>query len=450
MPSNKFVKMIGAAGIVTASVLVSISTDAVDVHAEKPVISNPSPLYEQKPAPIVKPIWSMPLAKFKLHEGYNSASSVALAEEGRIFTLVTGGQLAAYDGSNGHRLWKYGSDLQPYLVYDKSMLYGFTKDGALFAVTANGEKKWTTKLTATAQDHINLTSDTIYVTHHSTLFALDRETGKLRWKVTEPSKYYFQGGNIVVESTGIVLRDYLVEGTHTSGMLVAYDKLTGKRLWERDGIWDPLAVKDGLVYSLMDMFMLESEDANNNQVDIAVIDLKTGEFKEHRVYKWAKPPFEERSIYSATPAFVDGNDLYINQDLYVAKFSLSSYTPDGKPAQRWRVPDLRSFQSLNRVHEGRLLYYNHYDQSILLMKTANGGQVWFPPGGQPPVQTDLYGNSLLVARADGTLDAYNYSTLQPMISVKTGSRDFEPTLKSGNMIFIRSGGTLHAVKLPTG
>jgi len=444
LPRTKLTKIIAVAGITT--LLTSLSAGAAEVHAENPIISTWSPLVEQKSAPIVKPIWSMPLAKFNLQNGYSSPSSVVLAEEGRIFTLVTGGQLAAYDGSNGHRLWKYGSDLLPYLVYDKSILYGFTKDGALFAVTANGGKKWTTKIQATAEDHIQLTPDSIYVTHHSTLFALDRETGKLRWKVTEPPEYYFQGG-IVVESNGIVLRDYLVEGVHSSGMLVSYDKLTGKRLWERDRIWDPLTVKEGLVYSLMDTFMLESEDANNNQVDIAVIDLKTGEFKERRVYKWAKPPFEERNIYSTTPAFVDGNDLYINQDLHVAKFSLTSYTPGGKPVQLWNAPNLRYFSPLDRVHEGRLLYQDRINHSILLMKTANGGQIQFPLG-SPPVQTDLYGRSLLVARADGTLDAYNYLTLQPIISVKTGSRDFEPTLKSGNMIFIRSGGTLHAVKLP--
>jgi len=180
------------------------------------------------------------------------------------------------------------------------------------------------------------------------------------------------------------------------------------------------------------------------------MDLKTGAKKGERIYKWtAQPEVPGQYQFGGAhgSAFLDGNDLYIYQDQAVAKYDFSAYSKDGKASARWSSPNPRNYQPLYRVYNGKLLYQNLNDHSIELMKTA-GGQILNFPTGIQPVQTDLYGNGLFVARGDGTLDAYNFTTLKPVFSVKTGFRDFNPTLKSGNMIYIRSGGTLFAVKLP--
>lgn len=82
-----------------------------------------------------------------------------------------------------------------------------------------------------------------------------------------------------------------------------------------------------------------------------------------------------------------------------------------------------------------------------MMKTANGGFLRTAYGVKV-VQTDLYGNGLYMGLSDGTLKAYDYTTLKPVFAVKTGAGNFEPTLKSGSMLYVRSGGKLLAVKLP--
>ncbi|UVI33217.1 PQQ-binding-like beta-propeller repeat protein [Paenibacillus spongiae] len=443
---SKPAKMIAALSI-SAAVLASGIPGTAVVHAEKPVLSTSSPVYGSESAPAVKPLWSLPLAKFN-QDG--RSFTAAIVEEGRVFALVTGGQLAAYDGASGKRLWKYGAGLKPLLVYDQGIVYGLTKEGYVYAVSAGGSKKWTAPIKADKADSINPIGDTVYVTQDLTLFALDRATGKLRWKVTETEGSYTAGLTDVMENSGVVLRMYYVQGALSSNQINAYDKATGKQLWTSFRQMTPLAVKDGIVYSVMDLFMIGDDDPVNKSLHIAVLNLKTGEKKGERVYKWtAKPEAPGQYSFGGAygSAFLDGNDLYIYQDQVVAKYNFSAYTPDGKPVQRWVTPNPRDYQPLYRVHNGRLLYQSLHNNSISVIKTANG-QILHSPSGIPSVQTDLYGNGLFVARVDGTLEAYNFAALKPVFSVKTGARDFESTLKSGNMIYVRTGGTLHAVKLP--
>ncbi|GGD58582.1 outer membrane protein assembly factor BamB family protein [Paenibacillus nasutitermitis] len=434
---------------VTAALLASGLTGTSAVHAEKPVINSSTPIYGAVSAPAVKPLWSVPLAKF---DQYGMSVTSALAEDGRVFALVAGGKLAAYDGTSGKNLWKYGAGLKPVLAYDQKVVYGLSKDGAILAIKDNGNKKWAADIHADKADSIQPIGDTIYVTQNLTLFALERETGKLRWKKTETDGSYSSGLTDILVSDGVVLRSYNVQGALSSNQINAYDVKTGKQLWTSFRQQSPLVVKEGLVYSVMDLFMIGEEDSVKKSLHIAVINLKTGVKKGERVYKWTAQPevigqYQFGGAHGS--AFLDGEDLYIYQDQAVAKYNFSAYSKDGKAIQRWNAPNPRDYQPLYNVHEGRLLYQNLHDRSILALKTINGQTIQFPAGIQP-VQTDLYGNGLFVARADGTLDAYDFTASKPVFSVKTGFRDFNPTLKSGNMIYIRSGGILSAVKLPVG
>ncbi|MFC0394252.1 hypothetical protein [Paenibacillus mendelii] len=157
---------------------------------------------------------------------------------------------------------------------------------------------------------------------------------------------------------------------------------------------------------------------------------------------------EKPIITSSTPSYDVQSSPVIKPSwsLPLAKFDQGGYSfpVTTALAEEGRVFDYRP---LYRVHEGRLLYQNRLDYSISVMKTANGGKYQFPSGVRP-VQTDLYGNGLFIARADGMLEAYNFTTSKPVFSVKLGARNFVSTLKSGNMIYVRAGGTLYAVKLP--
>ncbi|SFE27369.1 PQQ-like domain-containing protein [Paenibacillus algorifonticola] len=431
---------------VTSSILACGLQGGSVVFAEKPIINSSTPMYGVGSGPAVKSMWSLPLAKF---DQDGRSITAALAEEGRLFALVNGGQLAAYDGTSGRQLWKYGSGLRPVLAYDQGSLYGLTTDGAVIAVTKNGSKQWTTAIRADKADKIIPVGDTIYVTQNLTLFALERATGKLKWKIVEEDAV---PTNDITVSKGVVLRSYLVQGALTSNQINAYDQATGKKLWTSFAQFSPLLVKDGLVYSVMDTFMRGDDDSINKSLQIAVLDLLTGKKKGERVYNWTVEPEIPGLIQSGGAygsAFLDGNDLYIYQGNAVAKYNFSSYTPNGKAVQRWNAPNPKEFQPLYSIHGGKLLYQSFSDNSILALKTTSGQGIHFPSGIKP-VQTDLFANGLFVARADGTLDAYNFATTKPVFSVKTGSREFDSTLKSGDMIYVRSGGTLLAVKLPAG
>ena len=203
------------------------------------------------------------------------------------------------------------------LAYDQGSLYGLTTDGSVIAVTKNGSKQWTTAIGANKADSIVPIGDTIYVTQNFTLFALDRATGKLRWKVTEKDNFYSSGSSDIIVSKGVVLRNYLVQGALTSNQINAYDQATGKKLWTSFAQFSPLLVKDGLVYSVMDTFMRGDDDSSNRSLQIAVLDLVSGKKKGERVYNWTVVPEVPGQIESGGAngsAFLDGNDLYIYQE----------------------------------------------------------------------------------------------------------------------------------------
>ncbi|QHT63606.1 PQQ-like beta-propeller repeat protein [Paenibacillus lycopersici] len=443
-------KTIAAFGMTASICMAALPDRGAVAHAEKAVVSSSTPLFGTVAAPAAKPSWSVPLAKFEVN---GMSETRAVAEEGRVFALAAGGKLAAYDGASGRKLWTYGESLQPLLTYDQGIVYGLTKDGSIFAVGTNGGKKWTAAIHADNANNaigISPVGDTIYVTQNLTLYALDRASGKLRWKTAETEGMYEAGLGGITEADGVVLRTYLVQGALSSLQINAYDKATGKQLWNRFHQSAPLAVKNGLIYSVVDNYMTGSDDPIRKSLSIAVLGLRTGALKGTREYSWTATPATP-GLYSFGgangSAFLDGSDLYVYQDQAVAKYDFDAYVQGGKPVQRWAAPDNKTLQPMYSVHGGRLLYQNVNTGGISVLKLANGQISGFPNGVQP-VQTDLYGNGLFVARADGTLDAYDFATFKPAFTVKTPSRDFGPTLKSGNMVYIRSGGTLYAVKLP--
>ncbi|WKL05219.1 PQQ-binding-like beta-propeller repeat protein [Paenibacillus amylolyticus] len=131
-------------------------------------------------------------------------------------------------------------ELTPYITYQGGVLYGLTSDHKPYALNAKtGKAKWQSG-TSTWIDTVQRaealipTADTLYVIKGSTTFALDIQSGKLRWKADEPLGEG-HGTEYLEESNGIVLRTFFVQGALTSVQLNAYDKKTGKKLWGHFG-----------------------------------------------------------------------------------------------------------------------------------------------------------------------------------------------------------------------
>ncbi|MFC4101558.1 outer membrane protein assembly factor BamB family protein [Paenibacillus xanthanilyticus] len=419
--------------------------NAVPTLAEQPVLSRSSAIGVETITQ-AKPAWSIPLATFS-ESGW--PRTAAIAEEGRVFALIGSGQLAAYDGTSGKRLWTFGHSLKPLLTYDQGMIYGLAADGSIYAVTSGGTRKWASAIGAKRAERITVTGDTVYVMQNLVFYALEKATGKLRWKVVKKAEeYYLAGYPEVWETPDVVLRKYYVDGVHSSSQINAFDKKTGKMLWWSPDIYDVLDRRENLVYVTPDLFM--RDDLSISYVSIYALDVKTGKIMQQREYKW-KPQVTSQNPSglggNRGTAFIDGDALYIFQDDIVAQYDFAAYKPDNQPVKRWNAPDPNQYFPLYKLHEGRLLYQNQHDNSIGMMKTANGGFLRTTYGVNV-VQTDLYGNGLYLGLADGTLKAYDYTTTKPVFSIRAGDGNFEPTLKSGSMLYVRSGGMLLAVKLP--
>ena len=178
----------------------------------------------------------------------------AIAEEGKVFAFA-GNKLIAMDARTGKRLWSYGKDLKPYIVYDNGVIYGLSAGQKPYALNAKtGKLKWQSNTSIFMDAHTRTealvpTYDTLYAIQGSATFAFDKATGKLRWKMNEPSGEG-NGTDYLQEADGVILRTFYVQGALTSIQLNAYDKKTGKKLWDHFGQGEALQIKDNLVYSV--------------------------------------------------------------------------------------------------------------------------------------------------------------------------------------------------------
>lgn len=201
-----------------------------------------------------KAVWHMPGSEQKLH--VDTPPAVA---GNRVFAGSGYNTLAifALDAEKGTELWRVPTKLRsfgPPLVLGNNVVYGLgtgnlsedlsqepEKDvpretkagGALLCVTADGGKEvWRYDFPKSV--HTNLAADarTIYAAcRDGYLYALDRKTGKMRWKqslgtalTSGPAVVSFAGGTATVA----------VYAVSNEGIVACLDPATGKPSWIRD------------------------------------------------------------------------------------------------------------------------------------------------------------------------------------------------------------------------
>lgn len=419
------------------------------ISAEQAVISTSNPYYNEVKAPILAPVWSAPLVILK--EGRITEQNVtALAENGKVFALLRNEKLAALNAATGKKMWEFGNALAPLFTYSNGFIYGLTQSGSLYAVNEAGKKAWSAAVGLPKATSIQRLGTTIYVTQESQLVAVDAVNGKIKWKAAVESNN-FTGLSNLMETDGVIIRSYLSQGALTTAGLAAYDSLTGKKLWDHTRQWWPLAVKDGLLYSITNMLMMD-DDAVNRNVKVSVFNVKTGELKGERLYKWTDTENKD-GVFSYGgvngTAFLDGNDFYIFQGSKFVKYDFWNYSADGKPIQTWASMIREKDIPLNQVYQQRMLFQNYDKGTISALKLGTGQLVDLNIGENPVIQTDLFGNVVYSGQSDGLFHAYDMLTLKPIFTVNTGSRNFAPSLKTGSMLMIRTNNKLLAIKLPS-
>ncbi len=78
-----------------------------------------------------------------------------------------------------------------------------------------------------------VTADTVFASGESHIYAVDRETGRDRWKAVEVRRS-FEGKVRAAEVHGLVDASSVLIGM-TSGFLIAFDKASGGTTWEIAG-----------------------------------------------------------------------------------------------------------------------------------------------------------------------------------------------------------------------
>ncbi|MCL6604816.1 MAG: PQQ-binding-like beta-propeller repeat protein [Paenibacillus sp.] len=419
------------------------------VSAEKAVLSTGGYSYIKVEAPPLKPAWTSPVAV--VDKGMRGLGVAAIAENGKIFTLLPSRKMVAINATTGSKLWEFGSDLAPLFTYSNGNIYGMTTTGSLYAISEAGKKNWSNPLSFSKADSVQKIGNTVYITQAEQLAAVDAATGKLKWKIAENSTTYI-GLTSLMEIDGVLIRNYLSQGTLTLGEIVAYDARTGKKLWGHYRQDFPLAVKDGLLYSNTPMEMLD-EDPVNRKIKVSVFNLKNGELKGERLYRWTDSD-NTAGVFSSGgtfgSAFLDGDNFYVFQGKQLVKYDFWNYSADGEPVQKWDQTGMnQSDFPLNLVYQDRMFYKDYSTGNFSAIKLSNGQIIRYNSGENPVVQADIYGNVEYVGQSDGLFHAYDLLTLKPLFTVNTGSRDFAPTLKTGGMLIIQTGGKLLAIKLPS-
>ncbi|MGO4953532.1 outer membrane protein assembly factor BamB family protein [Paenibacillus sp. DRB1-1] len=436
-------------GLALASIGLPLIIDGFTekASAEQSAVSMSNAAYSTTiQAPVIKPSWSFPVIPIDRNRYPDQA--VAIAKNGKVFAVDSNHRLVALEASSGRKLWQYGDQLTPVLTYNKGIIYGMTRSGSIYAVTEAGKKVWSTPLGFTEAYGIQRIGSTIYIMQSVQTAAIDAVSGKVKWKISEDKDSYSGLGEIM-ETDGVLIRNYNVQGSLTFEQINAYDAKTGKKLWDSFRSSFPLAVKDGIVYSVANTFMID-DDPVNRKVTIAQYDLKTGESKGDRQYRWTEAEnkdgtFQSGGIYGS--AFLYGKDLYVFQGKILASYDFWNYKPDSKPARKWSQDSYEQLSSLSSIHEGRIFYQDFSTSRLTAMKLSSGQFIHYD-GDNPTVQADVFGKGVYVGQSDGVFHGYDLMTLKPVFTVNTGSRSFGSTLKSGGMIFIQSGNRIHAVKLP--
>lgn len=437
---RKYIFRRGMAVILAAGI--GLSTIPTAVSAEQSVVSVHNWSQTQLKAPIVKPAWTL---KVDSDNGWDkSLHGQATAEEGKVFAFA-GGKLVAVDAASGKKLWSYGNNLTPNISYYKGAIMGLTKEGKVYSLNAkNGKQQWISSTAYGVVDAIVPIGDKAYVLQRSKMIALELGSGKYLWTAEEPNSE--GGGGSIMVADGVVIRSFIVQGALSSVQIDGFDDKTGKKLWGHFRQNMPLRIKDGLLYSINDPYPF-TDDGAERSVKISIMNVKTGAVKGERVYSWklpGQPPYNQSGINGN--AFLDGDDLYVYQGMVIAKYDFANYKVGAAPVKKYNAPS-DNLASLNRIHQGRMLFQDYRSGNLIGMKLANGQEVRWT-GDNPVNQIDIYDNTIYTGQSDGMFHVFDVQSTKALFSVKTGARNYGPTLKTGGNLIIQAEGKLIGIKLP--
>ncbi|WP_150273379.1 PQQ-binding-like beta-propeller repeat protein [Paenibacillus tepidiphilus] len=355
--------------------------------------------------------------------------------DGKVF-LLRQGQLTALNAQSGKPVWKFGTGLKLPLIYQDGTVYVSSAAGNVWAVhAASGARKWGVKVPGAEVTALTAEGGQLLV-QNGDILAYSLSSGKLEWKdnYSEPlySSLQIQGDILLAENS--------VSGAYTYDLMHAFDRKSGKHLWELSDHYLPVAGSDGTLLSqrkanlfdLLPLTTLDTLDARTGKV------LKTTEYNPRGI----DPKVDGGS---GGTAWTDGGNLYINEGPKVYGYPLDAdpatvkpkyYSPEGSGAK---------LSYAAGPYDGRVLFTD--GESVYGLKLANQSLVSYYGGGGI-ARFDLLGHGMYIARTDGRVVAVDLISGKPLLQLKTSGRAYGPVRLEAGMIIVESRGQLTAFKEP--
>ncbi|SEU25781.1 PQQ-binding-like beta-propeller repeat protein [Paenibacillus sp. NFR01] len=429
----KKLKLVLAAGLIGAGV---ISANVPEPRAEAAahtsyVANNFRGYYDQLPE--IKAAWSSDMDI--QDDDYAVTRGSAAAGGGKIF-IIKNGQLLALNAQTGKTAWKYGAKMTLPLLYQDGIIYGSTQNGTIVAVNAaTGKGKWSAPTAAKGAIQLLIDKDQLLAVNGD-IQAFNLKDGKLKWKDNYSERFY----EPVLAAENLVLAVDSVSGAYTYNILHAFDRSTGKELWQADNHRLPIDAGGGTLLAqrsgnLMDLVPLTTLDT---------LDAKTGKSMKTTEYNPAGID-PEGALRSGGIAWIDGNNLYINEGNKVYGYPKNSDPAATKATYYSAAGSGQSLMYAAGPYDGRVLFSD--GTSIYGIKTANQSLVSYYGGGDI-ARFELLGHGMYIARADGSVVAINLLTGKTELRLKTTGRGYGPTLLESGMIIVQSKGKVYAFKEP--
>ncbi|WP_054025163.1 PQQ-binding-like beta-propeller repeat protein [Bacillus sp. FJAT-28004] len=379
-------------------------------------------------APMIKPQWSL------TYEG------VVATGEGKAFYLLKG-KVIAVNIQNGKKLWEYGSQLKVPLVYKKGQVYVNSSTGRVHAIMASsGKKVWVASVNANNIHDIALDGDQLF-TFNGDIQAYSIKDGKFQWRdnYKEPlhTKILFHGDFIIGENE--------FSGAYTYSLLHAFNRKTGKSVWEAAHYNFPVDAKDGTITAQKLANLFESAPLTT----LDTLDIKTGKVLNSVQYNPQKIDLNKGQSGNEGDAWISGESVYVNLNSEVYSYPQHADPSKIEPKVYKPVVYDPGYEYAAGPYDDKLIYTN--GRGIYGVKLINKTTVDYNAGVTGLIaRFDLIGKGIYVAQTDGTLTAIDLVTAKPILQLKTNGREFGETLLENGMIVVLTEGKLLAFKQPAG
>lgn len=420
-----------------------VQAAAVDSHTSY-VGSNFEDYYANLPAAKVE--WSTTIdvpAAENSSTDYLMGNGVVSVGEGKAFILQKG-QLLAINVQTGKVVWKYGAKLKTPLLYQDGVAYVTSEAGTIYAVhAATGKNKWSSFINSKGISQLVIDKDQLFATASGDIQSYNLKDGKLQWRDNFNAPLF---DPFVIEDN-LILAENSESGAYTYNILHAFDRITGKELWNSRNHSLPIAAGNGTLISqrqatLMDLIPLTTLDHLDVKTGKVV---KTVEYNPNNIDP-ENPVTEDGYISSGGIAWIIGDRIYIG-----GQKGVFSYPANADPATVTR--DNYTYASMASKlsyaagpYDGKILFSDN--QSIYGVKMVNKTAVQYGGLSNPIARFDLLGHGMYVAQTDGKLVAIDLISAKPILQLKTSDRVFGPTLLENGMIIVQSKGKLTAFKEP--